>query len=99
MLERLKTLVKAAKEVRAGINVTVCSIPNRIDQGTYIFSRSESVNSQLGNLTKAWGASFLDLSYIDRKVGGFLSRDGVHYNIGAQNVVATRLAQEIGQNR
>ena len=63
-------------------HVYICSVTPRKDSGSFIFSRSESVNNRLCSLcSKSSGISFIDLRQkLDRCQCNGIQRDGVHYN-------------------
>ena len=75
--------------------VHVCSVTPRKDRGSFIFSRTESVNNRLRSLCPTSGISFIDLRprlEISQFCG--LLRDAVHYN----KVGATRALQMIAES-
>ena len=78
----LVSLAKKTK-IRSGIRqVYVCSVTSRKDLGSFIYSRSESVNNRLHSLCmRTAGVTFIDLRQcLDRCPFTGLMRDGIHYN-------------------
>ena len=97
LLGKIRNLIRAAKDSRSGVDMTICSIPSRVDKGGFVFSRSESVNSRLTTICKEEGATHLDLSHELRKCRFPLGRDGVHYSWKGAQVVGT-LIGEVANN-
>ena len=93
LLDKIRHLIKAAKNSRSGVDMTICSIPNRVDKGGYVFSRSESVNARLGLLCKQEGATHLDLSHVQSQCSFPLARDGVHYSRKGAQLVGTVIGE------
>ena len=61
--------------------VYVCSIAPRKDHGSFIFSRSESINNRLRQLCPKYDIVFIDLrAKLERCQFSGLARDAVHYN-------------------
>ena len=61
--------------------VYVCSITPRKDHGSFIFSRSESINNRLRHLCPKSKIVFIDLrAKLERCQFSGLARDAVHYN-------------------
>ena len=89
LLDRIRRIIKTAKELRHGIQVSVFEIPSRLDRGDTVFSRSNSVNTQLPELCRVSGAKFISLGHVD------LNRDGVHYSPIGSRVVARELVKEV----
>ena len=84
---RIAKLTKARSGTR---QVLICSVTPRRDLGSFIFSRSESVNNRLRSLcTNMPGVRFVDLrEQLDRCPFTGLSRDALHYNrAGASRVL------------
>ena len=85
-------LVKLAQHAKtcSGIKqVFICSVIPRKDLGSFIFSRSESVNNRLRSLCMGTaGVRFIDLrEQLDRCPFTGLARDALHYNkVGATRV-------------
>ena len=98
LLKKLKKLIRTAKASRSNvdnIDVTLLTIPSRIDKGEFVFSRSESVNNQLAGACVEEGANCLDTRKILKWVRFPLHRDGVHYSFQAAQVIGAELADKI----
>jgi hypothetical protein len=93
LLNKLRNMIKAARNLRAGVDMTICSIPSRVDKGGHVFSRSESINFRLTKLCREEGATFLDLSHQLRKCRFPLGRDGVHYSWKGAQVVGSLIGE------
>ena len=91
LLGKLRDLIRRTKDARTGVYPEICTIPSRTDKGSYVFSRSESVNNQLARSCTVEGATCLDLGSNSR----FLGRDGVHYSIWGAEQVSKKLADKI----
>ena len=79
-------------------DVYICSVIPRVDRGSFIFSRSESVNNRLHSLCSKSGIGFIDLRpKLERCKFRGLLRDEVHYsNEGAKQ--ALRVIVESANN-
>ena len=87
----------AQKTKRQGgvTRVYVCSVTPRKDRGSFIFSRTESVNNRLRSLCPTSGISFIDLRpRLETSQFSGLLRDAVHYN----KVGSTRALQMIAES-
>ena len=73
--------------------MTICSIPSRVDKGSYVFSRSEGINARLSLVCREEGATHLDLSHELSKCRFPLARDGVHYSRKGAQVVGTLIGE------
>ena len=83
-------LAQLAKSCSGAKRVLICSVTPRRDLGSFIFSRSESVNNRLRSLcTNMPGVGFIDLrDQLDRCPFAGLARDALHYNkAGASRVL------------
>ena len=89
LLDKLGRIVKRAYDARSGVSVDVCTLPSRTDKGSFVYSRSESVNEQLAEVCKINGATCLDLGYCS------LGLDGVHYDAKGAHAVSCKIAQKI----
>ena len=89
LLSKLARLVKTAKDARSGVSVDVCKVPSRTDKSNYIYSRSESVNSQLVRLCRENGATCVELGNYS------LSPDGIHYSVRGAQTVSHKIAESI----
>ena len=82
--EVVKDMLDLALETKGqdGVRkVYVCSITPRKDRGSFIFSRSESINNRLRHLCPKSNIVFIDLrAKLERCQFGGLARDTVHYN-------------------
>ena len=86
----LVNLAQHAKTNSGIKQVFICSVTPRKDLGSFIFSRSESVNNRLRSLCiETTGVRFIDLrEELDRCPFTGLARDGLHYNkVGATRVL------------
>ena len=80
-----KSILGLAQQAKghAGVRqVYICSVTPRKDLGSFVFSRSESVNNRLRSLcNKTDRVSFIDVRQkLDRCQFGGLVRDAIHYN-------------------
>ena len=75
-------LAQQAKGHTGVRQVYICSVTPRKDLGSFVFSRSESVNNRLRSLcNKTDRVSFIDVRQkLDRCQFGGLVRDAIHYN-------------------
>ena len=75
-------LAEKTKRTDGVRQVFICSVTQRLDNGSFIFSRSESVNNRLRTFcSKAPGISFIDLRpKLDKCPFSGIHRDGLHYN-------------------
>ena len=83
-------LAKYARSQKGVGQVLICSVTQRKDLGSFVYSRAESVNNRLRSISqKTAGKSFVDLrETLDRCHFSGLSRDAVHYNrAGAANAL------------
>ena len=83
-------LAQLSKYRSGAKQVLICSVTPRGDLGSFIFSRSESVNNRLCSLcTSMPGVRFIDLrEQLDGCPFAGLARDALHYNrAGASRVL------------
>ena len=75
-------LAQQAKDHAGVRQVYICSVTPRKDLGSFVFSRSESVNNRLRSLcNKTDRVGFIDVRQkLDRCQFGGLVRDAIHYN-------------------
>ena len=90
IMGRLRQAIRACREARSGVRVTVCAIPSRLDKGGITWSRSEGVNDRLKELCIAEGAVFLDTREALSRCRSPMARDGVHFS--KEGAVAVGLA-------
>ena len=86
----LVNLAQHAKTCSKIKQVFICSVTPRKDLGSFIFSRSESVNNRLRSLCiETTGVQFIDLrEELGRCPFTGLARDALHYNkVGATRVL------------
>ena len=96
IVDNMKRIVRECKSGDGEIEVAVCSIPPRFDQGDYVFSKSISVNHLLSSMCKQEGAEFLDLEpAFGGCRGDLMGRDGVHYSRSGSAAVGKYLAVSI----
>ena len=91
LLGKLRNLVRKIRSLRTGVDVAVCSLPSRVDKGNLVFSRSESVNSQLGKLCREERATWIDLRHELNSCRYPLAYDGVHFSKSGAELVGHRL--------
>ena len=75
---------------RPGVQrVCICSVTPRRDMGSFIFSRSDSVNNRLDSLCKQLpGIMFIDLrKRLESSPFGGLTKDALHYNKAGSSYV------------
>ena len=94
-------IMKLAQQTKShpGIqHVYVCSVTPRKDLGSFIFSRSESVNNRLHSLCKGTaGVNFIDLrQQLDRCPFTGLVRDALHYNNAGASQVLKKITDSVG---
>lgn len=94
VLTKLRDLIRSAKAARGGVDITLLSIPSRVDEGEYIYSRSESINNQMSRLVWSENASWIDLRPKLDRCKFSLARDGVHYSRQGAQIVGNLLGQE-----
>ena len=95
LLGKLRSLIRAAKNARTSVSVEICTLPSRKDKGSYVFSRSESVNTQLVRVCKSEGAGYLDVSSVGIVGNELLGRDGVHFSRQGAAAVGHKIAGQI----
>ena len=96
IVKNMKRIVRECKTGDGEIEVAVCSIPPRFDQGDYVFSKSISVNHLLSSMCKQEGAEFLDLEpAFGGCRGDLMGKDGVHYSRSGSAAVGKYLAVSI----
>ena len=90
-------LAEQIKEQPCVRKVFICSVIPRTDHGSFIFSRSESVNNRLHSLCLKSNVTFIDLRrQLDRSPFNGLARDAVHYNKAGAVQVLRLIEQAIG---
>lgn len=93
VLSKFKNLIRTVKRLRTGVDVALCTIPSRKDEGTYIYSRSESINNQLAKLCAEEGASVIDSRLKTTRLKHMLGWDGVHYTREGAQVVGSLIGR------
>ena len=77
--------------------VYVCSVTSRKDRGSFMFSRSESVNNRLQLLCPRSGIGFIDLrARLERCQFSGLVRDAVHYNKAGSKQAMKMITESVG---
>ena len=96
IIGNFRRIIRECKSGDRDVDVAVCSIPPRFDQGDYVFSKSMSVNNLLIRTCKDEGAEFIDLEpAFGGCRGGVIGRDGVHYSQAGAEIVGKALAVSI----
>ena len=96
IIENFRRIIRECKSGDRDVDVAVCSIPPRFDQGDYVFSKSMSVNNLLIRTCQDEGAEFFDLEPAFRRCRGeVIGRDGVHYSQAGAEIVGKALAVSI----
>ena len=97
--EVVRDVLGIAQKIKSGNgvrNVHICSVTPRTDQGSYIFSRSESINNRLRLLCSKSKINFIDLrSALEGCAFGGLLRDRVHYNKEGATQVLKMIAESV----
>ena len=89
-------MAQKIKSKNGARNVYICSVTPRTDQGSYIFSRSESINNRLRLSCSKSTISFIDLrSTLGRCAFSGLLRDRVHYNREGAMEVLKMIAESV----
>ena len=94
-------LVNLAQRTKArpGIRqVYICSVTSRKDLGSFVYSRSESVNNRLRSLCmKTHGVKFIDLrERLEKCTFTGLARDALHYNKAGASCVLNAISDSVG---
>ena len=94
-------VVKLAQytKARPGVkHVYICSVTPRTDLGSFIFSRSESVNNRLHSLcSRTPGVEFIDLrQQLNRCPFNGLTKDALHYNKSGASHALHKIAEHTG---
>lgn len=89
LLDKYRKLIRDLKEIRNDCEITICSLPDRLDKGLTALSRVQCVNESLINICREEGATVLPIHQHLHSKSVTLHRDGVHYNdIGAKIVAS-----------
>ena len=94
IIAKLRQLIRACRDARSGVKVSVCAIPSRTDKGGMTWSRSEGVNDRLTVVCAAEGAKFLDTRKALRRCESPMARDGVHFSGEGAKAVGTAIVKE-----
>ena len=94
-LVNLAQRTKIRPEIR---KVYICSVTSRKDLGSFVYSRSESVNNRLRSLCmKTHGVKFIDLrQQLDKCTYTGLARDALHYNKAGASCVLNAIVGSVG---
>ena len=91
-------LAEQARGLPGVRRVYICSVTSRKDRGSFIFSRTESVNSRLHSMClRSNDVSFIDLRHqLDHCPFNGMSRDGLHYNRAGTVQVLRSIGDRVG---
>lgn len=90
-------LAQKTKSKNGVRRVYVCSVTPRKDRGSFMFSRSESVNNRLQLLCPKTGIGFIDLrARLERCQFSGLARDAVHYNKAGSMQALKMITESVG---
>ena len=91
-------LAEQARGQRGVRRVYICSVTSRKDRGSFIFSRTESVNSRLHSMClKSNDVSFIDLRHqLDNCPFNGMARDALHYNRAGSAQVLRSISDNVG---
>ena len=91
-------LAQQARGQRGVCRVYICSVTPRKDRGSFIFSRSESVNSRLHSMcSKSNDVTFIDLRHqLDSCPFNGMARDALHYNRAGAAQVLRSIGDKVG---
>ena len=92
-MNKLRSLIRGARDRRQGASIDVCSIPNRVDGRSFYvkninYSRCSSVNSQLLKLCR----ERVNLLEVNSSNTPTVGKDGVHNSYASANRVADKIA-------
>ena len=91
-------LAQQARGQQGVRRVYICSVTPRKDRGSFIFSRSESVNSRLHSMcSKSNDVTFIDLRHqLDSCPFNGMARDALHYNRAGAAQVLRSIGDKVG---
>ena len=96
IFNKLRNLIRRARDCRQGVSIDICSIPNRVDGRSFYvknmnYSRYSSVNSQLLKLCREKGINSLE---VDSSAIFTVGKDGVHYSYASAIGVGYKMATD-----
>lgn len=96
VLRKIAELVHTTKAARPGVNVRICSIPERLDRGQLVNEKARTINSKLVDICSASGAQVIDWrAAINFRTRGKWTNDGVHFDRRASQVVGMKVGEFI----